>query len=277
MPRLTVTQIAVVATAALLFVLLLFVDTSLPSKKKEEAVKKQENTVFDADIVLKSALNSLSQEQKNEVSTLTSSAEKADGSLKAVLLDSLVKWWDGFQKPQMAAVYAEQLAVTTANSVSWSKAGDHYFSGARFVKEELRPGLYQKAMDCYNKTLALEPQNVDAKINLAACYVEGSSDPMKGITLLREVEKTDSNNVNLQLNFAFFSVKSQQFDKAIYRFNKVLKLNPEFIEAYLHLADVYQAKGDKEKAVECLEKYIGLEKDATIKTEVQNYINKLKT
>ncbi len=42
---------------------------------------------------------------------------------------------------------------------------------------------------------------------------------MKGIALLRDVEKTDSNNVKLQLTFAFFSVKSQQWDKAIKRFN----------------------------------------------------------
>ena len=55
----------------------------------------------------------------------------------------------------------------------------------------------------------------------------------------------------------------------------MLTLKPDFIEAYLHLADVYQAKGDKEKALECLQKYISLEQDANIKTEVQNYINKL--
>ena len=65
--------------------------------------------------------------------------------------------------------------------------------------------------------------------------MEDGKDPMKGIGLLREVEKTDSNNVKLQLTFAFFSVKSQQWDKAIKRFNKVLII----AVSYTHL-DVYK-------------------------------------
>ncbi|MBA3706381.1 MAG: tetratricopeptide repeat protein [Bacteroidetes bacterium] len=90
------------------------------------------------------------------------------------------------------------------------------------------------------------------------------------------MEKTDSNNVNLQLNFAFFSEKSGQWDKAIARFEKILRIKPDFIEAYLHLADAYQQKGDKAKAIESLETYIKLVDDVTIKTEIQEYINKLK-
>jgi tetratricopeptide (TPR) repeat protein len=92
---------------------------------------------------------------------------------------------------------------------------------------------------------------------------------------LKEVEKTDSNNVNLQLNFAFFSERSGQWDKAIARFEKVLKIQPDFIEAYLHLADAYEQKGDKANAIKSLEKYKNLVDDVTIKTEVQDYINKL--
>ena len=119
-------------------------------------------------------------------------------------------------------------------------------------------------------------KNVDAKIQLAACYVEGTQDPMKGITLLREVEKTDSNNVKLQLNFAFFSVKSQQWDKAIKRFEKVLQIDPLYIEAYLHLADAYEQQGDKNKTIEMLQKYASITDDAMAKQEVLKYINQLK-
>jgi len=100
---------------------------------------------------------------------------------------------------------------------------------------------------------------------------------MKGITILREIEKTDSNNINLQLNFAFFSEKSGQWDRAIKRFEKVLKIKPDFIEAYLHLADAYEQKGDKGKAIESLEEYLKKTDDTTAKTEIQEYINKLKT
>jgi tetratricopeptide (TPR) repeat protein len=131
-------------------------------------------------------------------------------------------------------------------------------------------------MDCFEKVLEQDPTDVETKINLASCYVEGSSDPMKGIAMLREVEKTDSNNVNLQLNFAFFSEKSGQWDKAIKRFEKVLKIKPDLIDVYLHLADAYKEKGDTQNAIKSLETYLSLVDDVLIKTEIQNYINKLK-
>jgi tetratricopeptide (TPR) repeat protein len=106
--------------------------------------------------------------------------------------------------------------------------------------------------------------------------VEGTSDPMKGITLLREIEKTDSNNVDLQLAFAAFSSKSGQMDKAIIRFEKVLKLKPDYLEAYLYLADAYEKKGDKQKAIIALESYSSLIEDEGVKKEIKKYINQLK-
>jgi Tfp pilus assembly protein PilF len=95
--------------------------------------------------------------------------------------------------------------------------------------------------------------------------------------MLREVEKTDSNNVKLQLTFAFFSVKSQQWDKAIKRFNKVLEIDPLYIEAYLHLADAYEQQGQTNKTIEMLQKYASLTEDAMAKQEVLKYIEQLKS
>ena len=57
---------------------------------------------------------------------------------------------------------------------------------------------------------------------------------------------------------------------------KILTIKPDYIEAYLFLADVYERQGDKQKAIETLEKYISLVDDVTIKSEVKNYISKLK-
>ena len=132
-------------------------------------------------------------------------------------------------------------------------------------------------MRCYQKAVDKDAKNVDAKIQLAACFVEEGKDPMKGIGMLREVEKTDSNNVKLQLTFAFFSVKSQQWDKAIKRFNKVLEIDPLYIEAYLHLADAYEQQGQTNKTIEMLQKYASLTEDAMAKQEVLKYIEQLKS
>jgi Tfp pilus assembly protein PilF len=82
--------------------------------------------------------------------------------------------------------------------------------------------------------------------------------------------------VKLQLSFAFFSVKSGQYDKAIPRFNKVLKIDSNYIEAYLHLADVYEKQNNTDKTIEVLRKYSAKTSDILAKTEIDNYIKQLK-
>lgn len=270
------TQISVIVGSIVVVVLLLFANTKLP--KKEGAAQMSdhagEKSTGNINTLLDNAKAALSADQKLEFDKLEGALKTSPDKKSA--FDNMVHRWDSLRQPVAAAYYVEQAAMASSNAAKWKEAGDRYYSATRFVKEEERPVLYNKAVECFEKTLELEPNNVEAKISLASCYVEGTPDPMKGIGMLREIEKTDSNNVNLQLSFAFFSEKSGQWDRAIARFKKVLKIEPKFIEAYLHLADAYEQKGDKAKAIESLEKYITLVDDVTIKTEIQNYIDKLK-
>lgn len=270
------TQISVIVGSIIVVVLLLFANTKLPKKESAAPMSDHagEKSSGNINTLLDNAKAALTADQK-------SAFEKLEGALttasdKTTAFDNMVHQWDSLRQPVAAAYYREQSAIASSNAKAWKEAGDRYYSATRFVKEEERSILYTKALECFKKTLELDPNNVEAKISLASCYVEGTSEPMTGIGMLREIEKTDSNNVNLQLSFAFFSEKSGQWDRAIARFKKVLKIEPKFIEAYLHLADAYEQKGDKAKAIESLEKYITLVDDVTIKTEIQNYIDKLK-
>ncbi|MGQ0827772.1 MAG: tetratricopeptide repeat protein [Bacteroidota bacterium] len=267
-------QIVVIAGTLIVIVLFLFANTSLPDKKEE--VKTAEHTHDDTEVLklVESAKSMLNEDQKSRIRQLEEATTSSPD--KKIAFENLIDHWDSLRKPAVAAYYMEQAAIASPVEKNWLEAGNRYYAATRFVKEDEKHLLFEKAMECFEKTLEQNPKNVEAKINLAACYVEGSPDPMKGIGMLKEVEKTDSNNINLQLNFAFFSEKSGQWDKAIARFEKVLKIQPEFIEAYLHLADAYQQKGDTAKVIESLEKYIKLVDDVTIKTEVKEYINKLK-
>ncbi len=268
------TQLLVVAGSVVLIVLLLFANTTIP--KKEEAVSSEHASSKEAGLMLmiESAKSGLSAVQKRKVEDLDGALKSA--SDKKLAFENIINEWDSLKQPVVAAYYYEEAAKVASNEKNWFIAGNRYLGASRLVKDADKPLVYGKAIGCFEKTLQINPNNMDAKINLGACYVEGSSEPMKGIGLLREAEKTDSNNVNLQLNFAFFSEKSGQWDRAIRRFEKVLVLQPDFIEAYLHLSDAYQQKGDKLKAIDCLEKYYSLVDDEAVKKDTRDFINKLK-
>lgn len=269
------TQIGLIAIAVVLFVLLFLAPTKKSADVAEKIdVKTATESSANVESFILIAEKALSVNLKHTYDSLinAANASKIDTAYLTV-----ADFWDQQKRPDFAAFYVEKSANKQQASDAFAKAGDRYYYSIRFVKNnEEVPVLYESATRCYQKAIDKNSKNIDAKIQLAACYVEGSQDPMKGITLLREVEKTDSNNVKLQLNFAFFSVKSQQWDKAIKRFNKVLEIDPLYIEAYLHLADAYEQQGDKNKTIEMLEKYAKLTDDAMAKKEILKYIDQLK-
>ncbi len=269
------TQIGILLTAAVLFVLL-FIAPKTHSGKLEtkSSMPSRANQTVSLETFITMATKSLKLEDKTAYDALVENAKKSSVDTAFV---PVVQFWDKQKRPDFAAYFVEQIANKTNTSLGYTKAGDRYYYAVRFINDNNEiPALYQSAIRCYEKAIAKDAKNVDAKIQLAACFVEEGKDPMKGIGMLREVEKTDSNNVKLQLTFAFFSVKSQQWDKAIKRFNNVLKIDPLYIEAYLHLADAYEQQGQKNKTIEMLEKYASVTDDAMAKKEVLKYIEQLK-
>ena len=61
------------------------------------------------------------------------------------------------------------------------------------------------------------------------------------------------------------------------RHKKVVRIKPEYLEAYLFLADVYEKEGEKSKTIETLERYVELTPDKEIKEQIKKYIVQLKS
>jgi len=274
--KLNKAQASVIIGSVIVIVLLLFANTKIPKKEVGAGLSEHSGSGKSTlDKLLEETKNGLSAGEKQKLKELE--ALLTVSSNKTEAFENVVHVWDSLQKPVLAAHYKEQEAIAFSTEKNWEEAGNRYYSATRIVKEADRSILYDKAIECFEKTLQNNPGNTNVKIDLASCYVEKGSDPMKGIGMLREVEKTDSNNVKLQLSFAFFSLKSGQWDRAIHRFNKVLELQPDYAEVYWYLADAYTQKGDKANTIASLEKFVAATKDIALRKEIQGYINKLKT
>ena len=100
----------------------------------------------------------------------------------------------------------------------------------------------------------MDATNLDAQNLLAQCIIEQSDDSiMTVIPILKNIESKDSNNIAAIYNLAMLSVKSGQTEKAIMRFNKLIKLEPMNPENYFRLADLLSTGGDKKQALQMLE------------------------
>lgn len=271
MKSLSKLQISLIGFSVLLFVLLYFANKTPEIKNIssfEEKATSKETISFES--LLKSNFVNFSDVEKRKITEFKS-------NLTVQHADSLILILNELKQPALVAYYSEKKAELTKSPDDFLVAGNRYYSSVRFLSSKQEVDLvYKSAIRVFSKVIEMSPNNITAKIKLASCMVEGTDDPMKGISLLKEVEKTDSNNVDLQLAFAAFSTKSGQLDKAIMRFNKVLKLKPDYVEAYLYLADAYEKKGDKQNAILSLSTYASKIEDEGVKREINKYIEQLK-
>lgn len=195
-----------------------------------------------------------------------------------VNLDSLVALWDQVPSPGMAARFSQLKADLTGREKDWVNASYRYFDAFKSATDSAESAWFvSKAINAYQKVLEINPQNLDAKTDLGILYAEASPQPMKGITLLREVVTENPLHENAQANLGFLSMKSGQFDKAIERFNQVLKINSARLDMHVYLGEAYLQKGDKENAIRNFEIFKNLSNDPEMNQQIDSYIKEIRS
>ena len=195
-------------------------------------------------------------------------------------VDSLISFYDLMRKPVGAAYHALKRAEKTNNADDWAEAGERFLLNAKFLGDEPRKkSWFKQSQEAFEKAVELAPENLDLKVDLGVCMIEGASflgtPPMQGIGILKGVEQQDPNNIKALVNLGYFSIKSGQFDKAQERFDQVLKIDPEFADAYLYLADLHERQKKFQEAIEDLKNYRSLVEDPKRIQEVDRYIEEL--
>lgn len=140
----------------------------------------------------------------------------------------------------------------------------------------VRAWAAQQAISAYEQSLKLNPDNDTVKMALAACYIDGTTQPMQGIQLLLGITREQPDNIPANIMLGQLSIRSGQMDKAAERFEKVVSLQPENTEALYFLAEVYKEQGKKEEAIELLERCKKIINNPDFSKEIDNYIKSFK-
>lgn len=261
-------QIVVVFGIIILTVLLYFANKK-GQPVKREMPKLEANAAVNLESYSDSVIKSLNESSQSIVKEMMQLSDKSKGfdSIAGLLLTTSVT---------SSAFYYEKSAEIRATNLAWKKAGMLYYKATRFDQPFLKQTLFSKAIACYNQAMQLDTNDLEAATMLGTCYVEGSSQPMDGIMLLRKVVGKDSSYVDAQVQLGMFAIQSGQMDKALDRFNKILKIKPDYIQAYIYLGQIYADMGKKEQAIEMLELYMKKSNDNVINQQVEQFINDLK-
>ena len=249
-------QLLLILSGLLLFSVLYFFTPRFTAKAITAPNQSAENQVITSESILNSAKLLLSENQKISLLSIENqliNASNAQDSLKS--FKALTKFWaDSAQKlaPYLYFSYSAALLENSEKSLTFAAQllVDNLLTPD--APPALLPWLAGNAKVLLEKALVINPRNDSAKINLGACYLFGnlSDNPMQGITVIKEVVDKDSTNAYGQFIFALGGKKSGQYDKAIERFLTVLKIQPNHIEAMIHLAECYELTNQKALAIE---------------------------
>lgn len=196
---------------------------------------------------------------------------------KKITLDSLLLVLKQKKQPSLLAYFEEIKYLNSPIDTVWYYLGKNYYNALGFSSDASEAqDLLASAARCFNKALLYNNQNTNARIMLASCYVQ-SNNPMLGVQMLKEIEKTDSHNVLLQMQLAEFSIRSNQLEKAIQRYEKSLQLDSSKIEIYAYLSEIYMQKKDTLQSIRFLRKFAAKISDTALKNSINRYIETLNT
>ncbi len=205
--------------------------------------------------LIQEAMAKLDAEQKNIIDAINTDLEKSasDTLKKTEILKSLSGTWYDLGHPGIAGAYAEDIAQILKTEPSWSMAGTTYALCVRSAKDEkIRSFCSKRAIKAFENAISFAPDKIEARINLAICYVDAPSEdnPMQGILMLRELNAKYPDNVPVLNQLGKLALQTNQIDKALERLETAIKLEPKNNTTICLLAQVYRQMGDISRAGE---------------------------
>ncbi len=249
------TQIVIIAGIVLLVGFLFSQDIKGLVKPKDDATVgiPQETATPGVSLAEASATakNLISNAAAKEFTSLENAFQKAQGEEKANQAKVLAQKWDDLEQAVPSALYLEEVAKEQASLQNWVKAGDRFLKAFDNTQDSLvKPAMLQKANQAFTKAVAIDSTDLDAKTGMGITVVNGMGAPMEGIAMLLDVVKKDPKNFKANMNLGLFAIKSGQFDKAITRFEDLIKNIKATPDAYFYLATAYENLGKNQEAID---------------------------
>lgn len=238
--------------------LLLVVLLSVKNWKKSEAT-------IDFRKMEEERLKESQQQTTSQFNTLLANIGSSTDVVKPDILTSTdtlrismaIELLDTMKQYAYAGVLSEKLAVMQNSDRRYHLASRYFLMETYQHKQPENEFMFiKKAKVCLEKCIAINPLNYAAKIDLAICTKnvydieppENTTDLMKPAMLLLEVNKAQPDNTDALYYLGKLAIETQQYEKAIERFKKLVSLQPQNKENYTELSNIYTSMGNEKEA-----------------------------
>jgi tetratricopeptide (TPR) repeat protein len=209
------------------------------------------------DTLMKEALTKLTITQKTYVDKLNAllQAERHEDAKIRLETTAAFFWKDSIQNFPLAFWYFAKAAKLENKEKNLTFAANFGLNSLRMIENpSIKTWMADSTKQLFEKALIINPTSDSLKVGLGACYIFGSvsnspQETMKGIQQILQVANADSTNMYAQFMLGLGGITSGQIAKAIVRLEKVVKNQPNNLEAISYLAEAYEQNGDLAKAI----------------------------
>lgn len=171
------------------------------------------------------------------------------GSMPADSSKKALKWAEETQNHALVAVISYDLFALFKEGKETEIARQLIFTAAEYSDNKKISGfLFQQGKILIDKGLAQNSKNMELRNALIIFQSEYLNQPMQFLATLKESLLIDSNNI--ELNFIHLNLlkKSQQWEKAIKKSQKLVSLQPQNPYWLFETSDIYGNLGDSTNA-----------------------------
>ena len=117
---------------------------------------------------------------------------------------------------------------------------------------------FKEALNFYNQVLEIDPNNLNARINLGAVF-KGLGDNKKAKNCYEKVIEITPNYVNAHINLGNIFKDLKEYQKAKNCYEKAIEINPNETKAHNNLGNIFKELKKYEEAIDCFEKAIEID------------------
>lgn len=247
-------------------------------KANEQAVAVEEQPM-NAESLLLISRSALSAEEQDKLDQIEKALDTVSNTTQQqALARSMAAFWETKNDWGAAAVWYARAAASGQDATGYALAGTRYLAAADMVSDSsMLRFLQAAAISSFESANLLAPDNLDIAADLGHARTIGSAAPMQGIQELLGIVQQEPRHLKANFHLAQLSIRSEQYDKAIKRFQDLLQWYPSFSDAYLGLGEAYYKSGEIARAVQALEDYKALSKDPAILAQVDAFLQQIKS
>lgn len=216
-------QVFVLIGLGVLLVIALFVATTV-SKRVSSPEPVLPTTASTDDVSLRTPL---SGELADRIAELDAAIMSDTSAVALVLMREKMYVLAEGARLDMAADVQSAIAEQTGLAEDWKTAGDLYYEWmANETQPPERSRAAASAVNAYQATLALDPDNLDVRTDMATAYLNTGS-PMLGVTEIKKVLEVDPDHLNANFNYGLMLARINRTEEAIAQLERVRALAPD--------------------------------------------------